>query len=81
MLPAHWQEYFWDCDFSKLNQKQHMVFIAERILMFGTAKDLNFLFGLFDRDVLMKIATNSRRLDRKTRNFWRIYSNYESALL
>lgn len=71
-LPQTLQKYFWDCEFTELSFDQHAVFITERILNFGNLAAIKWLLSMVDASFLRQVVTQSRQLDNKTRNFWRI---------
>jgi len=72
-LPPHFQKYFWDCDFNTLDLQRYSRFIIERILSMGTWEDIQWLYHHVSPQQFYQIATTSRRLDAKTRNFWKSY--------
>lgn len=71
-LPEDIKKYFWDCDFNKLSWEGYSFFITERILNFGNMDDIKWLLGVTDRDFIKKVVTESRNLNKKTSNFWRV---------
>ena len=74
-IPARFEKYFWDCEFETLRLEDHKKFIAERILMFGDIPALKWLRETYGLEFFRHIAVSGRRLDHKTRNFWKIYFN------
>jgi hypothetical protein len=72
-IPARFERLFWDCEFDSLEIEHNKTFIAERILMFGDLPALQWLKKAYGLDFFKKIAVSDRRLDPKTRNFWKIY--------
>ena len=72
-IPARFKKYFWDCEFETLKLEGHKKFISERILMFGDVPALKWLRKTYGLEFFRHIAVSSRRLDAKTRNFWKIY--------
>ncbi len=72
-LPSECKKYFWDCDFKQLRMENHAVFITERILNFGNLSAVRWLLSVVDRSFLMDVVEHSRNLDKKTRNFWKVY--------
>lgn len=73
ILPKEFKKYFWDCDFEQLQMNDHAVFITERILNFGNLPAVRWLLSVIDKSFLMDVVEHSRNLDKKTRNFWRVY--------
>jgi hypothetical protein len=75
-LPSSFRKYFWDCDFSDLSLEKYPKFIIERILDYGTLKDIKWLKERISEAYFRKIATESRRLGKRTLNYWKtMYSN------
>jgi len=72
-LPVEWKKYFWDCSFEELNLQTYSKFITERILHLGTWPDISWLYRHINKEQFKNIATTSRRLDSRTKNFWQIY--------
>lgn len=72
-LPEDFRIYFWDCDFDSLTFKKYKIFISERILNFGTLDSVKWLFANINKTSILDILKNSRRLNKKTKNFWKIY--------
>ncbi|MFN3527936.1 MAG: DUF6922 domain-containing protein [Candidatus Altarchaeaceae archaeon] len=72
-LPEEFRKYFWDCEFEELSLEKYPKFIIERILQFGNINDIKWLLSKVNRDLFFEVATTSRRLDDKTKNFWKIY--------
>jgi hypothetical protein len=75
-IPEKFRKYFWDCDFSSLSMKKHSKFIIERILNFGTLNDIQWLRKNVSSSRFREISTKSRRLDKRTRNYWNIIHHH-----
>ncbi len=71
-LPAKFKKYFWDCDFTTLNMKEHSFFISERILNFGNDLSLKWLLSKINKEQLTEVVERSRNLDKKTKNYWNL---------
>jgi len=71
-LPQDLKKYFWDCDFNELSMDKFAFFISERILNFGNFDSVNWLLKQIDREFLIEVIKNSRNLNKKTRNYWKI---------
>lgn len=78
-LPGAFEKYFWDCNFETIEAGTHKKFISERILMFGNIPALKWLKRTYGLDYIKQVALNSRRLDARTRNFWKTYFDDETA--
>ena len=62
--------YFWDIDFEELSIEKYPKFIIERILNFGKEEEIEWLRSKVDEEFFKNVAMTSRRLDRKTSNYW-----------
>ena len=56
-----------------LDTEAHKKFISEWILMFGDISAIKWLKEKYGLDYFKRIALTSRRLDDRTRNFWKTY--------
>ena len=72
MIPANFKKYFWDCDFNSLSLEEHKLFITERILNFGNMESVKWIKNLITEKELLILVKNSKNLDAKTRNYWKI---------
>jgi len=70
-LPESFKKYFWDCKFDDLSVKKYPKFILERVLNFGSLQDIEWIKFQVGDEYFRKIATQSRRLDKKTLNYWK----------
>jgi hypothetical protein len=71
-IPDKYKKYFWDCDFNKLNLQTYPEFIIERVLFYGTLQDIQWIYKQVNESLFIKTATSSRRLDNRTKNFWKV---------
>jgi len=74
-LPKNIEKYFWDCDFETMNMQQHAFFICERILTYGNEDSIRWLRAAIDQALLKKVISQSRNLDKKTKNYWKVMLN------
>lgn len=77
MLPISMKKYFWDCDFNLLSMTDHRFFITERLLQLGNSNSIAWIMKKIDKPYIQKVVQNSRALDDKTINFWKIYLRAE----
>lgn len=70
-LPEIFRKYFWDCDFYELSLERYPKFILERLLNYGTLEDIQWIKRKVGEAYFQQIATQSRRLDKKTLNYWK----------
>lgn len=69
-LPRRFWRFFWDVDAGGLAER-HLTFIAERLLVLGDTEAVRWLLAAMPREDLRALVRGSRRLDPKTRAFWR----------
>ena len=75
-LPEGFRKYFWDCNFKDLSIDKYPKFIIERILDYGTLKDIKWIKQSVSGTYFKRIATESRRLGKRTLNYWKtMYSD------
>ena len=72
-LPIEFKKYFWEYDFKKISWEKYPFFVTERILNFGNGDAVRWLLSVTSRRFIRRVVTKSRELDKKTKNFWRIY--------
>jgi hypothetical protein len=72
-LPEDLRGMFWDVDFDRLDVNRHARFIAERLMEKTTPRAFGWLLAHYDAEMLVEIATSSRRLPARDRTFWRAY--------
>lgn len=74
-LPEELHKYFWDTDPTKLNLRRHRRFIIERVLEFGDEKAVRWLRQTFGDEAIKEVVCRSRRISKRTANFWRLILN------
>jgi hypothetical protein len=74
-VPDHVRPLFWDTDSSKLSLRTHGRYIAERILEVGDMKAFRWLRQVYAGQFLLEICRSSRRLSKKSSNFWLLWLN------
>ncbi|GBE16826.1 hypothetical protein BMS3Abin15_00650 [bacterium BMS3Abin15] len=72
-LPSSLKKYFWDCDFDSLTLEKYGKFIVERILSYGNLHDIKWLFAHMEENQIRDTVLASRRLDKKTLNYWKTF--------
>jgi hypothetical protein len=72
-LPDSLRPYFWDTDFGRLDPVAHERFIAERLMEKTTPETFRWLLAHVNHGLLREVASTSRRLPARDRNFWRLY--------
>jgi hypothetical protein len=75
-LPDELKRYFWDVEFEELTIEKYPKFIAERILNYGSMEEVRWLVSWADQDFIRNIVENSRNLNAKSRNFWKMMLPY-----
>jgi len=69
-IPKSFKKYFWDVNIKNIDQKKNKDYIIERLLEFGDIKAYHWLKLNFPKNSISEIASKSRRLSPKTKNFW-----------
>ena len=70
-LPRPLWRFFWDVAPGGLAER-HLTFIAERLLVFGDTEAVRWLLAAMPHEDFRALIRSSRRLDPKTRAFWRV---------
>lgn len=73
VLPTELHRYFWDIDPKRLNVRRFRQFVIERILEFGDEKAIRWLRQTFGDDAIKEVVCKSRRISKRTANFWRLF--------
>ena len=71
-MPKEFQKYFWDTDISKLDTDKHKIYIIERISDHGDLEAFLWLKKTYPVREIKEIATKSRRVGKRTKNFLRL---------
>lgn len=74
-LPKFLKKYFWDVDFETINLQKESYFIIERILEEGDKKAIKWMLQTFSKDLIQAVLQKSRRLSKKSANFWAVIFN------
>ena len=74
-MPQFLEKYFWDVDFQALNLQKDAYFIIERILEEGDIKAIKWMLRTFPPKTIKKVLQTSRKLSKKSANFWAIIFN------
>ena len=72
MLPEQFRKYFWEYKGVALNMRQDAVLVTEPILNFGNYESMHWLLGNVTIDFLKQTALSSKKLDKKTVNYWKL---------
>lgn len=71
-VPKEFSRYFWDVVLDDLTIEKHPRFIAERLLNYGDLNSIKWLFTWTDRKFILTLVDESRNLNPKSRNYWKI---------
>jgi len=63
----------WDVDRKSLDPRKHKKFIIERVLKFGTPKEVVWLLARYEETDIIEVIKSSRNLDRKTATYWSVH--------
>jgi succinate dehydrogenase flavin-adding protein (antitoxin of CptAB toxin-antitoxin module) len=66
------QSFFWETDLSKINIERNKQYIIERILELGDRDAVQWLFSKFSLAEVKTTLETSRRISKKSKNFWLI---------
>ena len=66
------QTLFWDVDPKTIDTKKHSQYIIERVLEFGSDKNVKWLFNTYKPNLLKKVVKQSRSLSPKTKSLWNL---------
>ncbi|MBU1159652.1 MAG: hypothetical protein ABIJ28_04285 [Patescibacteria group bacterium] len=70
MIPRELKKYFWDVDTDKLDIKTYPEYVILRVLEYGDATALRWLFRNFKKSDFKKVLTKRRGISAKTANYW-----------
>jgi len=62
-------QYFWDVDFSKLDDQLSKRLIIERVFCLGNLSEINLLLDYYGKKEIVSVLCNLNYLDPKTFNF------------
>ena len=71
-IPKEFKRYFWDVKFDELTLEKHPRFIAERLLNYADLNGIKWLLSYTEKQYIRQLVENSRNLNAKTRNYWKI---------
>ncbi|PIX31227.1 hypothetical protein COZ61_00930 [Candidatus Berkelbacteria bacterium CG_4_8_14_3_um_filter_33_6] len=77
VMPSYLKRYFWDIDFSKLDPDKYSTYVIERILDLGDVDAIKWLFDKYSKYEIKETVKNTRRLSKKSLNYWLIVLDLE----
>jgi len=72
-IPEELYPLFWDADPRTIDPDGHADFVISRILDLTTPAALRWLERTYSREKILCVNEGSRRLDARSRNFWRLW--------
>ncbi len=63
---------FWDVNPKTIDPDKHARYIIERVLDFGTDKEVHWAWGYYSQTILRSVVHTSRALHPKTRALWKL---------
>ena len=66
------QELFWDTNPEKIDTEKNALYIIERILDFGNAKEVAWVRRFYDKSIIKQVVENPRRLMPETKTLWNL---------
>lgn len=61
---------FWDVDPKTIDPKKHARYVIERILDFGTDREVRWMWHFYDHLIIRRTVQESRVLHAKTKALW-----------
>jgi len=61
---------FWDIEPDRLDLQRNKEYVIERILELGDERAVRWLFSKYPRSEIIKVLASSRRISRKSANYW-----------
>lgn len=71
---------FWDTDPATVDPQRHAAYVIERVLEEGTLESVRALFAEYPKERIIDVIRHSRRLSRRTANFWRVYLDIKEPI-
>ncbi|MEW6007215.1 MAG: hypothetical protein AB1595_03555 [bacterium] len=65
------KRYFWDVKIKDI--KEYPVFVIERLLEYGDKDAISYLLSNFSKQRIKDVIKETRRISRKSANFWAFY--------
>lgn len=62
-------QYFWDVDFTKLNDVKNQRLIIERVMLYGSLQEIGLLIEHYGKPAVISVCTKTTALDPKSLNF------------
>lgn len=72
IIAEHLRPFFWETDLFKINIEKNKQYIIERILELGDRNAVQWLFSNYSLDEIKKTLEKSKRISKKSLNFWSI---------
>jgi len=69
-LPAHLQTIFWDTALEDIDPDVHGAHVIERILEYGDAEAIHWLWRRYGPQAIREVVRSSRRLSARTLSLW-----------
>lgn len=69
---------FWDVEIASIHLPEHAYFVTERILNFGSRKEIKWLLKNVSADAIREVITTSKSLSPKSRSFWSLFFSLKS---
>lgn len=74
------QSLFWDVDPKTIDPKKHARYIIERILDFGTEREMRWMWLYYKHSLLLDVVERSRVIHDNPRRFWKLLLESEKEL-
>lgn len=77
-VPQELRPLFWDARPEDVHLKRNAAYIIERVLESGGLEALNWLQRVYPVQKILQVIASSRALSERSRNFWRIWFDFEN---
>jgi len=78
-VPEVFRFLFWDARLEDIHVRRNARYIIERVLDMGNLDGVNWLQRIYPVQRIMEVLATSRSLSEKSKNFWRLWFNFENA--
>ncbi len=72
-VPGPFHALFWDVDPGSIDLRKNARFVIERILEHGDIAALRWIRSLYPDRAILETCETSRKISRKSKDFWRIW--------
>lgn len=78
-IPDKFSTLFWDTEPSGIDLKKNSRYVIERVLEMGGLDAVQWIQRIYPTKTIIEICNTSRKISRKSKNFWNIWFGCEYA--